>query len=133
MTDSTVHLEITTPEKVLISDDVYSVEAPGVTGEFQILAGHTPFLTGLKIGHVIYNKNGQRTHITISGGFCEAKDNKTVILAHTAENSSEIDKERAEEAKKRAEKRLESKNDSSIDEDRARLALLRALNRLETS
>lgn len=128
-----VHLEITTPEKVLISEDVDSVEAPGVTGEFQILAEHTPFLSGLKIGQVVFSVSGQRNSIAITGGFCEVKDNRAVILAHTAEKSSEIDKERAEEAKKRAKKRLESKDDPSIDEERARLALLRALNRLEAS
>ncbi len=131
MDEKKLHLEITTPEKVLISEDVNFFEAPGVDGEFQILPVHTPFLTGLKIGHVIFNKNGKTTHISISGGFCEFKQNRAVILAHTAEKSSDIDEARAQEAKNRAEKRLETKNDTSIDEERAKLALLRAINRLE--
>lgn len=131
MDEKTLHLEITTPEKVLISEDVIFFEAPGVDGEFQILPYHTPFLTGLKIGHIIFNKNSKTTHISISGGFCEFKQNKAVILVHTAEKASEIDKTRAEEAKKRAEKRLENKKDPSFDEERAKLALLRAINRLK--
>ena len=131
MDEKTLHLEITTPEKVLISEDVNFFEAPGVDGEFQILPDHTPFLTGLKIGHIIFNKNDHTTHISISGGFCEFKLNRAVILAHTAEKASEIDEARSQEARKRAEKRLENKKDPSFDEERAKLALLRAINRLE--
>ena len=126
-----LHFEIITPEKILISEDIDTFEAPGVTGEFQILDGHTPFLTGLKIGHVNFTKNGNKTYISITGGFCEIKQDKVVILAHTAEKASEIDKARANEAKKRAEVRLEAKDNPSIDEERARLALLRAINRLK--
>ena len=133
MAESTFHLEIVTPEKILVSEDVDSFETTGTQGEFQILGGHTPFLTDLKIGHVIYTLSGQRTYISISGGFCEVKENRAVIIAHTAENASEIDMSRSEEAKKRAQTRLESKDDHNIDEERARLALLRALNRLRVA
>ena len=126
-----LNFEIITPEKILISEDVDTFEAPGVEGEFQIMEGHTPFLTGLNTGHIIFAKNGKKTYISISGGFCEVKKDKAVILANTAEKASEIDKTRAEEAKKRAEVRLEAKDDPSIDEERARLALLRAINRLK--
>ncbi|MFC1490486.1 F0F1 ATP synthase subunit epsilon [Candidatus Latescibacterota bacterium] len=131
MPDDTLHLEITTPEKVLFSDEVTNIEAPGVDGEFQILPGHTPFLTGLAIGHIVFNDNGKSVIISISGGFCEFKQNKAVIIAHTAENASDIDIARAEEAKKRAEKRLETKDDPEVDLDRAKLSLLRAINRLK--
>ncbi|MFC1541875.1 F0F1 ATP synthase subunit epsilon [Candidatus Latescibacterota bacterium] len=131
MPDDNLHLEITTPEKVLFSDTVISVEAPGIDGEFQILPGHTPFLTNLKIGHLSFNYNGKKTSISISGGFCEFKQNKAVIIAQTAENVADIDKARAEEAKKRAQNRLENKNDPDINTDRAKLALLRAINRLK--
>ena len=108
MADKTFHLEIITPEKVLVSEDIDFFEAPGLDGEFQILDGHTPFLTGLKIGPVIHSKNGKKTFISISGGFCEVMPHKTVILAHTAELSHNIDKSRAKEARNRAEKRLGS-------------------------
>jgi len=132
MPENTFHLKIITPGKVLASEDVDTVEAPGIDGEFQILAGHTPFLTGLDIGPVIFSKSGQRSLISISGGFCEVMPDKTVILAQAAELSKDIDKSRAEEARKRAKKRLES-DDDSIDEARAKKALFRALNRLRVA
>jgi len=133
MSESTFHLEIVTPEITVLSEDVDSFEATGTQGEFQILAGHTPFLTGLRIGHVVYSKSGQTKYVSISGGFCEVKENRAVIIAHTAENASEIDRARAEEAKKRAQSRLEVKDNSNIDQERAKLALFRALNRLRVA
>ncbi|MFC1692998.1 F0F1 ATP synthase subunit epsilon [Candidatus Latescibacterota bacterium] len=125
-------LDIITPEKILVSEEVESFEAPGVDGEFQILTGHTPFLTSLTIGTVILRKTGQKKFVSISGGFCEVMPDKTVILAQTAELSDKIDKVRTEAARDRAKKRLESK-DSTIDTERARLALMRALNRLKVT
>ena len=132
MDDNTFHFDIITPDTVLVSEDIDSFEAPGIDGEFQILVGHTPFLTALTIGPVIFSKKGQKTFVSISGGFCEIMPDKTVILAHTAELSHTIDKSRAESAKKRAQKRFES-NDNTVDMARARKSLLRALNRLNVA
>ena len=134
MSDNLFHLEIITPEKVLVTEDIDSIEAPGVDGEFQILAGHTPFLTGLTTGPVILHKSGKKTFVSISGGFCEIQPKKTIILAHTAELSHEIDKARAGAAQKRAQALLESKDKPSpddIDIERAQAALCRALNPLK--
>ena len=133
MADLTFHIEIITPEKVLISEDIDYFEASGIDGDFQILADHTPFLTGLAIGQLIFSKTGKKTHVSISGGFCEVMPQKTVILAHTAELSHEIDKARAEDARDRSQKRLESPQDTSVDTERANAALLRALNRLKAA
>ena len=134
MTDKTFHLEIITPEKVLLQEDVDSVEVPGAYGEFQILTGHTPFLTGLKIGPVTITKGMKKAFVSISGGYCEIIPDRTTILAHTAETVDKIDTARAEEAQKRAEKRLaDSGEDTSINELRAKNALLRSLNRLEVA
>ena len=133
MADYTFHFEIITPEKVLVSEEIDFFEAPGIEGEFQILADHTPFLTGLTIGQVTHSKSGKKTFISISGGFCEVMPKKTVILAHTSELSHEIEKSRAEEARDRAKKRIESTEESSVDTARARAALLRALNRLKVA
>jgi len=132
MADTTFHLEIITPEKVLVTDDVDSLEAPGTAGEFQILAEHTPFLTDLGIGAITYVKGGKKQFISISGGFCEVQPKKTLILAHTAESSGKIDVDRATEAQKRARERLES-NRPDIDLARAQAALDRAVNRLNVS
>ena len=134
MEDTRFHLEIITPEKILISEDVDSIELPGEQGEFQVLTGHTPFLTTLRIGPIIITKGVKKSFVSISGGYCEVLPNKTTILAHTAETADKIDKARAETARKRAEKRLEdAAKDMTIDEARAKLALLRALNRLNTT
>ncbi|MFC1528317.1 F0F1 ATP synthase subunit epsilon [Candidatus Latescibacterota bacterium] len=133
MAEKTFHFEIITPEKVLLSEEIDTLEAPGIDGEFQILADHTPFLTSLDVGQVTCSNGGNKKYISISGGFCEVMPDKSVILAHTAELSHKIDKERAEAARDRAKKRLEAKNDPSIDSDRARIALLRSLNRLNVS
>jgi len=127
-----LHLEIITPNSVLLTEDVETFEAPGVDGEFQILPGHTPYLTGLRIGSVSYSIAGEKKHISISGGFCEVQADKTVILAHTAEYAHTIDITRAKEAKSRAEKRIES-DDTSIDTDRAKISLLRAINRINVA
>ena len=133
MSDNLFHLEIITPEKVLISDDVDSAEIPGKYGEFQILAGHTPFLTSLDVGPVTIMKGVNKTFVSISGGYCEVMPDKTTILAHTAESAKEIDRERAEAAHKRAQKRLlDVGKDASVNADRAKLALLRAINRINT-
>ena len=134
MADTTFHLEIITPEKILISDDVDSVEVPGAYGEFQILAGHTPFLTSLKIGSVILTKGIKKSHLSVSGGFCEVMPEKTTILAQTAESANEIDDARSEAAQKRARKRInDAQNDESIDVNRAKLALMRAINRINVA
>lgn len=133
MAEKTFHFEIITPEKVLISEEIDSLEAPGIDGEFQILADHTPFLTSLKTGQVTYTHSGKKKFISISGGFCEVMPDRSVILAPTAELSHEIDKKRAEAARDRADERLKAKDNTSIDSERARMALLRALNRLRVS
>ena len=132
MPKHTFNLEIITPEKVLVSEEIDSFEAPGVEGEFQVLSGHTPFLTGLTVGRITYSKSGKKTFVSISGGFCEVMPDRTAVLAHTAELSHEIDKTRAEEARDRTQKALES-NDTSIDKELAEKAFRRALNRLKVA
>ncbi len=121
--------EIVTPHKVVFSAPVLSVQAPGVAGYFGVLANHAPFLTALRIGaiHVATDK-GDKTFAT-SGGFAEVLNNKMTVLAESAEAGSEIDVERAKQARDRALQRLKEKH-ADLDLDRARLALQRALNRL---
>ena len=127
-------LDIVTPGKVLISQEVESVELPGKEGEFQILSGHTPFITNLRIGPVIVKDGVEKRYFSISGGICEVLPNRTSIVAQTGEIDQEINTQRAEEALERAKQRIEnSKMDPSIDLDRATLALERAMNRLKVS
>ncbi len=133
MAEQAYHIEIITPGKVLFSDDVDTVEAPGEMGEFQVYPEHTPFLSGLATGSVILSREGKKTFVSISGGFCEVQPEKTVILAQTAEMANDIDVARAQAAKTRAEERLEAPVKEDVDEERAKAALARALNRLNTA
>lgn len=127
-----IRLEIVTPEKTVVSEDVQIVMAPGVLGEFGILIGHTPFLTALKTGAVRYTDTQSAEHMVfVSGGFAEALPQKVTILAESAERRRDIDLERARAALERAQKRLaEQRAKEEFDFVRAQAALQRALIRL---
>lgn len=126
-----IRLEIVTPEKSVVSEDAKIVMAPGELGEFGVLAGHTPFMTSLKLGSVHYEDSaGTDRFVFVSGGFAEALPDRVTILADSAERRKDIDIERAKSAMSRAEGRLDTTDDSQIDYVRARAALLRAIYRL---
>ena len=126
----TIKLEIVTPQKIAYEQNVELLEAPAIDGLIGILPRHAPLVTALKIG-VIRVKNGEEEIlISISEGFMEVKPVGVNVVVRTAELPKEIDIERAEKAKKRAEQRLET-DDSQIDEARAETALQRALSRLK--
>jgi F-type H+-transporting ATPase subunit epsilon len=127
-----IHLEVVTPEKAVVSEEVQIVASPGALGEFGVLSGHTPFLTALKTGIVRYtDANGKEHYVFVSGGFAEALPDKVTVLAESAERRSDIDIERAKEALARAEKRLaEDRSREDIDFARARAALERATVRI---
>ncbi len=127
-----IKLEIVTPEKIVVSEEVQIVMAPGVLGEFGVLSGHTPFLTTLKLGAVKYkDAKGDERRVFVSGGFAEALPKKVTILANSAERRRDIDLERARTALERAKKRLASEKSEDIDFVRAKAALDRALHRLQ--
>ena len=127
-----IHLEVVTPEKAVVSEEVQIVASPGALGEFGVLSGHTPFLTALKTGIVRYtDANGKEHYVFVSSGFAEALPDKVTVLAESAERRSDIDIERAKEALARAEKRLaEDRSREDIDFARARAALERATVRI---
>ncbi len=127
-----IRLEIVTPEKTVVSEDVQIVMAPGSLGEFGVLIGHTPFLTALKAGAVRYTDSQGGEHMVfVSGGFAEALPQKVTILAESAERRRDIDLERARAALERAQKRLaEQRSREEFDFVRAQAALQRALMRL---
>jgi F-type H+-transporting ATPase subunit epsilon len=91
-----IHLEVVTPEKIVVSEDAQIVASPGSLGEFGVLSGHTPFLTTLKAGIIRYtDANGKEHYVFVSGGFAEALPDKVTVLAESAEKRSDIDLERA--------------------------------------
>ncbi|MCL6612902.1 MAG: F0F1 ATP synthase subunit epsilon [Peptococcaceae bacterium] len=130
MAESTQRLEIVTPEKKVFTGDVNFVVVPGELGELGFLPNHAPLMSALKIGIVRVQQEGKSFKVAVSGGFVEVRGNRVTILADTAERDDEIDRERAERARERAEKRLAEKS-PDLDLVRAELALKRALNRLK--
>lgn len=130
-----IHLEVVTPEKIVVSEEAQIVASPGSEGEFGVLTGHTPFLTTLKTGIIRYtDASGKEHFVFVSGGFAEALPDKVTVLAESAEVSTDIDVKRAKEALARAEKRLaEERAREDIDFARARAALERATVRIRVA
>jgi F-type H+-transporting ATPase subunit epsilon len=123
-------LEITTPMRLVVAEQVDEVVAPGIEGYFGVLPGHAPFLTTLGTGIVTY-RNGRDEHqLAVSGGFAEVRNDKVIILADTAERPEEIDRARAERSRERAERRLSGRAQEEVDYARCQTALARAMTRL---
>jgi len=126
-----IKIEVVTPEKVVVDDEAQIVVAPGSSGEFGVLDGHTPFLTTLNVGIIRYtDSSNKERYIFVSGGFAEAMPDKVTILAESAERRSDIDVDRAQEAMQRAEERLAGEKSVDVDYLRAKLALEKALKRI---
>ncbi|MDO8445115.1 MAG: F0F1 ATP synthase subunit epsilon [Deltaproteobacteria bacterium] len=119
----TILLEIVTPDKLVLSEEVDEVTAPGSEGEFGVLPGHTPFLATLKVGELTYRKGKEVHHMAVSWGYAEVTPKKVTILAEAAEAAAEIDIERAKVAMEKAEKELKklSKEDRDYLIEAARL------------
>jgi len=130
MAETIQRLDIVTPEKKVFTGDVNFVVVPGELGELGFLPNHAPLMSGLKIGQVRVQQEGKTFKVAVSGGFVEVRGNKVTILADTAEHQELIDRDRAESARERAEKRLAEKQ-ADLDVKRAEMALQRALNRLK--
>ena len=128
-----IRLEVVTPEKSVVSENVQIVMAPGTLGEFGVLSGHTPFLTTLKTGALKYkDESGRERFVFISSGFAEALPDRVTVLAESAERRKDIDIQRAKAAIERAEKRLQAQSkEEEIDFQRAKAALLRAISRIQ--
>jgi F-type H+-transporting ATPase subunit epsilon len=101
-------VELVTPYKKVLSDEVDEITATGALGEFGVLPGHAPFLTSLKIGELAYKKDGALHHMALNWGYFEIENDKVTVLVETAERADEIDLERAKAALSRAETQLKS-------------------------
>ena len=132
---SLIQLEIVTPKGAVLSQQVEMVTAPGYAGVFGVLANHAPLLSTIKVGNLVYKKDGRDEVVMVSGGFCEVSNNKVTFLVESAEMGGEIDVDRALLAKERAEKRLAEAlaQREKIDRVRAEAALQRALARLKAA
>ncbi len=128
----TFELEIVTPEKLVVRDVAEEVQIPAKNGYIGILPGHAPLITELAVGEITYRNAGTTAVLSVAWGFAEVLPNKVTILAESAEKPDEIDVNRAQEAKKRAEERLQG-GQGEIDYERALTALQRAETRLDVA
>ena len=132
-----MRFELATPTRLVVSSEVDEVVAPGTEGYFGVLPGHAAFLTTLGAGELTYRHGREEQHLAVIGGFAEVSGERVIVLAEGAERPEEIDRERAERARKRAEQRLAGKSPTTaseeIDYTRALAALTRALTRLQVA
>ena len=136
MADSSrIELEIVTPAGVVIREDVDEVEAPGILGYFGVLPGHRPFMSQLRAGELRYRTGSADHFVAVHWGFAEVLPHKVTVLVETAEVAEDIDLQRAESAKKRAEERLKQFGTAyNVDDARAaREAYDRAESRVEAA
>ncbi len=129
----TLHLEIVTPERLAYSDDVDMVMVPGVEGELGILPHHAPLITTLGLGELRIKKGGAEESFAIVGGFLQVRPDKVVVMAETADLAGEIDLERAQAARREAERALETAANEPADLANARAALQHALLRIRVA
>jgi F-type H+-transporting ATPase subunit epsilon len=115
----TLKLEIVTPETTIYSEDVEMVTLPGSEGEAGIYPNHVPLMTRVQAGEIIVNRGGTEEVVAIGEGFAEITGDHIAILTDNADNSADIDEAAAEEAKAKAEQRLEESGDISEEEAKA--------------
>jgi len=131
-------LEIVTPDRALIREEVDEVVVPGTEGYLGVLPGHTPLLSTLKVGELWYRQGQEKHYLAVAFGFVEVLPESVTVLADVGERAQEIDVQRAERAKQRAEQRLAQAppphlTQAELDIERARIALMKALIRLQVA
>ena len=130
----TLFLEVVTPEKVLVSQEVDTVVAPGTEGEFGVLPGHINFLSGIIPGELRFGYGDNKEYMAVNVGFAEVSDDKVSVLVESAEKAKDIEVERAQKALDRAKERLaKDKETEDIDFLRAETALKRAVSRIKVA
>lgn len=116
------HCDIVTQEKSVFSGEADAISLPGTEGRMGILPHHSPLLTTLGFGEVVVRTNGQEQYFAIGGGFAEVQPEKVIVLADSAEHAEEIDIERAELARQKAEQMMKE----GVPEDPEKYAQIRA-------
>lgn len=133
----TLTVEIVTAERLVRSEDGVDVLiAPGSEGQLAILPRHAPLMTTLEYGELVFRRGADESSFAIERGFLEVRDNRVTVLADAAEAADEIDVDRAERARERAETRLREGHEQDMGETdlaRAQAAMQRALLRLRVA
>ena len=125
-----LRLEVITPERPVLSEEVSMVTVPGLGGELGILPGHTPLISQLQTGVLSYVQDGRTSQLHVSGGFVEVRDDHVSVLAEVAERPEEIDAARARLAREHVEKQLSSWTGTEEDFEKSRAKLERSMVRL---
>jgi F-type H+-transporting ATPase subunit epsilon len=125
-------LDVVTPDRQLVHEQVDEVELPGANGYFGVLPGHTPLLAALHVGELWYRKGQDKHYLAVAFGFAEILPDRVTVLAQIAEKAEEIVVTRAQEAKARAEQHL-ARHHPEMDYELARIALMKALIRLQVA
>ena len=128
-----LQLEIVTPEKLAYQGEVDSVQLPGSEGELGVLPHHAPLVSTLGAGELRLRKGGEEEFFAIVGGFLQVLPDKVVVMAETADMASEIDLEKAREARREAERALEAAPHEGPDLAAARAQLQTALLRIRVA
>jgi F-type H+-transporting ATPase subunit epsilon len=123
-------LEIVTPDRHMVSEGVEEITAPGTEGEFGVLLGHTPYLTELGVGELMFRVNNENRYLAIRRGFAEVTGDKVTILAEEADFPAEIDVTQAQQMRDEAEQALTEFSNETAEYAEARAKLERALNRI---
>jgi F-type H+-transporting ATPase subunit epsilon len=132
MAEPTIDLTIVTPDRAVVREGVNEIQIPGAEGYLGILPGHAPLFSEIKVGEVAYRIGDRWFFLAVAWGFVEVLTSQVRILAETAELASEIDIDRAQRARERAEQRI-AKGGDDTDYKRALVALERALVRIQVS
>ncbi len=128
-----IRLELVTPYKRVLSEEVDEVTAPGSVGEFGVLPDHTSLLTTLEVGDLSYKQGGTTFHVAVNWGYVEVEDDVMTVLVETAEPADQIDVERAKEALKRAEEALKTLSSEDKKFKVMEAALERAIIRVQVA
>jgi F-type H+-transporting ATPase subunit epsilon len=124
-------LEIISPVKTVFEGEVDSITVPGTVGSFQVLQNHASLISSFEIGKIKVQQGQSTIEYSTGGGIFEVKDNKAIVLAESVESKEEIDTDRANRAKMRAEQMIKLTEVTADEKEEARLALQRAINRLK--
>ncbi|MEO8348246.1 MAG: ATP synthase F1 subunit epsilon [Acidobacteriota bacterium] len=119
-------LRVVTPLKTVVDSEADEVELPGEMGYLGILPGHTPLITVLKTGVLVYKNGGAERALAISAGFAEIANDTVTVLADRAEEPSEVDVSAAERERGQAEEEMKSASRETLDEVRSKLELAEA-------
>ena len=125
-------IELVTPDRSVVHEEVDEVQIPGAQGYLGVLPGHTPLLTTLQVGELWFRQGEEKVFVSVAFGFAEILPDRVIVLAQLAESAEEIDIARAEAAQARARERLNTPT-AEVDFERARIALMKALIRLQVA